>query len=127
MPGFDSRRVLAALYEKGWLAYEDYGDCHEPVAKRLTGPVDNILPEVTYRLMPVTVDPADIPQVCSLTDRSNAKVALFFDSLEGARTQIAGFYIKDGKVTFVPFSHLTFPVDELEEKIRKHVSEFRFR
>ena len=127
MPEFDARRVLAAFFEKGWLLYEEHGDCHEPLLDRLTGPVDNLVPGVLYRVAPVTPDPDDIDEVCNTLDISSARVALFFDHPEGGRTQIAGLSVRDGIATFEPFSHLAFPADELEAKVREHVSTFRYR
>jgi hypothetical protein len=127
MAGFDARRVLAAFFEKGWLLYEEKGGCHKPLRDRLTGPVDNLIPGVAYRIIPVTDDPEDTFKVCSAVNHETAKLALFFDNLEGGKAQITGLLIKDGIATFHPFSYLAFPVGELEDVIRRHISTLRYR
>ena len=126
MADVDMRGILEAFAEKGWVLYEETGNLEE----ELMGPVDNLVPDVLYRVMPETPDPHDMSGVRFAAEQVAKRNMLYFEieivtgdeTLPAQSTFTSLAICKDGTVFLVPDMPYGFPLESFEEAVRKYVS-----
>jgi len=135
MAEIDIRQIIAAFAEKGWILYEHLkSESSGKPTNELAGPIDNIVPDVTYRILPCAdnpLDPDDWNKEFYRAKRAGASCAQYHIPGEDRVGGASHAYLKPAESPV--FLHLVFtvvsegvdlPLEDAAMLIRENLSSY---